>query len=235
MDPFTLATGIVSILGFTIQVAEKAHEYASSLHQTRKTISDLLNQLKALLEVVSLLEKLAKDPGMSAITVCSKSVLYSAMTECAKKIQDLNQKLESYQNGSQLSQILRQAKWPFEEKSFRQYVRDLHAYTALFSLALSVQGCTMLSRTSSEVSEVLQKECQTLEETRNIVAGVAGLEKQINEQLASKATVLQLLVSFSGVASDVATISQGVRDLWSIAKGEPSIYAKYQTFESKQI
>ena len=106
-------------------------------------------------------------------------------------------------------------------KEHNETVGDIHRYTDLFHFALTVEGCSLLAKSSTEVAESLKGQSQKLEETKSLCSAISDLVIQAGSSLTHisnlQATV-QMLVSNS---AEVECISLSIAKMGLNLDGMP--------------
>ncbi|KAK0629465.1 hypothetical protein B0T17DRAFT_615233 [Bombardia bombarda] len=182
MDPLSVSLGIAGILPLVAKAIISAKAYTNAVLSAKDSIATLVNELEALqLNVSSLLELLKGDAvDNSNLKFHQTSVLLSCSSACQAKLLALCNKL-SQQDNSNARRFL----WPFTEKEHQKSIQELRNFSNWMQLALSVDGCRLLSRTSDDVVKVMSQQLHQFqvvqsvqEDTRQILRAVQG-QKQI--------------------------------------------------------
>jgi len=145
-DPFTLATGVVSIISLAVQLATVANEFARYTKEALSGPQQLLEELKALSTVLEQLYDFLKTqaPGLNFSKI---SALHIASNGYEARLKRISQKLQQYSKAAtdgkalgNISHALHRMKWPLEVKETQEAAKDIHHYAQVFMLALTVEG-----------------------------------------------------------------------------------------------
>jgi len=145
-DPFTLATGIASIISIAIQLATVTNDFTRYMKEAFSGPQQLLEELRALSAVVEQLQDALRSQDYGP-NFTKTSTLCAASRGCEARLRAILQKLEkrSYagttrKGAGKLSHVLQQIKWPMEAKETREAAEDIHRYAQVFVFALTVEG-----------------------------------------------------------------------------------------------
>ncbi len=139
MDPFSLATGVVGVLGVTIQVSQIVSSYIDGVKNAAKATTELLTTLTVLHSTLTRLDSFLRSESARDNSFEYTSVLYSATCACKTKLELLHSKLSKHES-SRMNRAIHQLRWPFDEKENRTAVQDLQGFIQTFQFALTVDG-----------------------------------------------------------------------------------------------
>jgi hypothetical protein len=140
MDPFTLATGVVGLLGVTLQISQIVGSYIDGVENATKAATELSTTLTILHSTLSRLDVFLRSQSAKDNSFEYTSVLCSATGACKTKLELLHSKLSSRRDGSRLNRALHRLKWPLDEKENRTAVQDLQGFIQTFQFALTIDG-----------------------------------------------------------------------------------------------
>src|SRR5450432_1367133 len=127
MDPFTLATGVLGLLGVTIQVSQIATGYITSVKNATKTTIELSTTLTVLCSTLTRLDTFLRSESARHNSFEYTSVLFSATGACKTRLEILQCKLSKH-DGGRMDRAIRRLMWPFDEQENRTAVRDLQGF-----------------------------------------------------------------------------------------------------------
>jgi hypothetical protein len=166
MDPFSLAVGIASLAGLATSTIRFAKSYISGVKHGKESIANLITELEALQVNLASLDAFLQSASARDLTFQPTSVLRSCTSACETSLKVLCKKLDQA-GESKSSRIL----WPLSEKEHQKTMQDLRNFCQWIQFSLSIDGCSLLSRTSDDVLKVLEvqfehfKMLQNLEDT----------------------------------------------------------------------
>ena len=139
MDPFTLATGVLGLLGVTIQVSQAVSSYIDGVANASKAATELSTTLTILHSTLTRLDAFLRSENARDNSFEYTSVLCSATGACKTRLERLHSKL-SKDDGSRMNWAIRHFEWPFDEKENRTAVQDLQGFIQTFQFALTIDG-----------------------------------------------------------------------------------------------
>ncbi|KAL8786768.1 MAG: hypothetical protein Q9213_002589 [Squamulea squamosa] len=148
MDPFSITVGVSSLLALAAKTIEIANRYCHEARHAREAARELLVELDVLHYNLSQLDKLFKTEPKGIST--NTSVLITSTHACRNKLNMLHDKLERT-----AEHPLRRIRWPLDETEHKQSLRELRAFAQWIQFALTIDGCSLLAKTSTEVVDVL--------------------------------------------------------------------------------
>ena len=151
MDPFSLATAVFGLAGVSIQVINIANSYVSSVIHRKESIRALISELRVLKFNFESLDKFLRSEMTDVRMVFERtSVLRSCTAACEEKLRALLKNLSSNED-SQPKIVV----WPLGESEHQKTIEDLRAFAQWLHFALTIDGCSLLARTSNDVLEIL--------------------------------------------------------------------------------
>lgn len=96
------------------------------------------------------------DSSIFSQSFTTTSTLYLTNTGCKIRLNFCLAELQNHIQGWKARQPMKALKWPFNEIEIRNISAELRGYTQTFHNALTLDGCQLLLRTSSEVIQTLQ-------------------------------------------------------------------------------
>jgi hypothetical protein len=139
MDPFTVATGVLGLLGVTIQVSQIVSSYIDGVKNATKAATELSTTLTILHSTLTHLDAFLRSESVRDNSFEYTSVLCSATGACKTRLELLRSKLSKH-DGSRMNRAIHQLKWPFDEKENRTAVQDLQGFIQTFQFALTIDG-----------------------------------------------------------------------------------------------
>jgi Fungal N-terminal domain of STAND proteins len=199
MEPISAVSGIAGLIAVAFKTIQLVTEYVNVAHEHKKHAETLHKELSLLKEVLDQLKNFIsreRDNGrmMSADDEDRNTVLGRAFADCAKTIEEIQDKLKEPVN--RFKKAMAKLKWPFEQKEVLRLVDNLRRYTQLFQLSLTVTNCNLLSQTFDLASEGLRSQCDKFKEIQRLCEGIPHMAKDAEEALAQTETLLKLVPTF---------------------------------------
>lgn len=210
MDPFSLTTGVVGLLAVIAQVTDSVNSYIGALQDRKQDIQDLYRELLLLRNVLTQFQAFVVSEKAKNASFDANSVLGTAISDCSRRLERVGDKLK-VPTGDKFARTMAKLKWPFEQDEIQKLNTSLQRFVQTFSFALTVQGLTVLGRTS-DAAEVALKESQSavqkmLEMSKQFGMPTAEQEKmsvQLNE-------ILSFLPTLGQQNDEIKEISQHLR------------------------
>lgn len=139
MDPFTIATGIVGVLGLTIQLSQVVNTYTQNAKNATKTAAELSTSLTVLESTLKHLDAFLRNENAINNSFEYTSVLCCATAACKTRLDLLYSKFSKH-NGSRINRGIENLKWPFNEQENRTAVKDLQGFIQTFQFSLTIDG-----------------------------------------------------------------------------------------------
>ncbi|XWW98866.1 hypothetical protein V2A60_006870 [Cordyceps javanica] len=183
MDPLSISFGVAGVLPLIAKVIATAHQYVQAVAGAKNMIASLILELEVLESAVRNLESLLRGESLAAADVKfdQMSVLLSCTAAIETKMQALARKLDRDSAQKTLGRLLR---WPLTEKEHQRTVTELRGFSTWIQLALSVDGCRLLARTSDSVVSVLAQQLEQQRATRRLEDAASRLGGAVREQTA---------------------------------------------------
>ena len=180
MDPFSITVGIVSLLSVAAQTLTLAKNYVDEVKHGKEAAAEFMKELGVLHFNLSRLDQFLKSEDEAARHFDDTSVLVSSTHACRNKLKLLYDKLDG-DGRSRMSRL----KWPLSVKEHRETIGELRTFAQWIQFALAIDGCMLLSKTSTEVLEVLRKQLDTFQLLEKIDDRTYSMEQSIKEQAQS--------------------------------------------------
>ena len=139
MDPLSLSSGVLGLLGVTIQLSQIVSSYADGVKNAAKAATELSTTLTILHSTLTHLSAFLRSESTRENSFEYTSVLCSATGVCKTRLELLYSKLSKH-DGSRMNRAIHQLKWPFDEKENRTAVQDLQGFIQTFQFALTIDG-----------------------------------------------------------------------------------------------
>ena len=136
-DPFTLVTGIASLISLGLEVTKITREYIHGVRNATKDVSELLRELAALVDVLNQLHEFLKDDRAGKQNFDHTSVLLLTHSACEHKLKAVRMKLLKRIKDPKFVKTLT---WPFIKKEHQQTVVVVHQWVQIFQFALTIDG-----------------------------------------------------------------------------------------------
>jgi hypothetical protein len=243
MDPLSVAAGVAGLLSLAIQLVEIGTKYGTSSPKAQGY--DFIFELRALIEVLTRLKGFLEGPDAPP-TFDHMSTLLSTNTRCKWKLQEVLMELQkTMQETNKLKRAVDRLMWPLTVKDHREAIEDIHRYTEVFNFALTVEGCVLLSTSSTETLNALKEQAQKIEETKVLCMAMPDLVIQIEASLARLSFIQDIVQALPDMSTELASISREVSGLKTAASNLERHYNQAErvailawlspmTFEAKQ-
>ncbi len=214
VDPLSLATGIAGLISLSLEVTKIAHQYIHGVRNSSKHIEDFLQELAALADVLRQLESFLKKDKAGERSFDQTSVLVKTYEACRSSLEKTRSTLQRRINEHKLLKALT---WPFVGKEHQQVTSAILRWVHTFQFALTIDGCVLLSKTTGEVSAILNYQLETLDETKKIAHIVPGLLQSTEQASNSINQVLNAVSSLAEVQKSIASLGETVQNIERIA------------------
>ncbi|KAL8729051.1 MAG: hypothetical protein Q9166_004968 [cf. Caloplaca sp. 2 TL-2023] len=148
MDPLSLTVGIVALLDLTSKIIKVTKIYCHEARYAKEAAGELLAELDILHFNLSHLDKLLKTDAKDDFS--NTSVLVTSTHACRIKLNTMYDKLNKAADHP-----LHRFRWPLNSEEHRKTLQDLRAFAQWIQFALTIDGSTLLAKTSSEIIDVL--------------------------------------------------------------------------------
>lgn len=112
--------------------------------------------------------------------------------------------------------------------STKAIAQDLSRYSATFHFALSIEGCALLSKTSGEVSQILEEQLKILQKAQEVTQAIPDLQSQLASACENITRVIQLAAS-SASSKIEGLITDGFSNI------EQQFHGPYSKYPSENI
>lgn len=207
MDPFSLTTGVVGLLVVVAQVTESVSFYIGALQDRKQDIQDLYQELILLRNVLTQLQDFVVSEKARDASFDNNSVLGIAISDCSRRLERVGDKLR-LPSGDRFARTVAKLKWPLEQDEIKKLNTGLQRFVQTFSFALTVQGLTVLGRTSDAAEAALkesQKAVQTMLDMSKQFGIPAAEQEKVSVQLDE---ILTLLPTLGQQAVEIKEMSQ---------------------------
>ena len=168
MDPCSITVGIVGVLGVVLQTVQLAKTYVSEAKDGKNLATEMLLELSSLQSNSERLDAFLKQDKQANLRFTHTSALTASTTRCGDKLKELliilRHQLNSYPT-SRMSSL----KWPLSVTDHRKTIEELRAFSHCIQLALTTDGCALLSKTATEVQEVFAKQQEVLTKQQEVL------------------------------------------------------------------
>ncbi|KAL8673746.1 MAG: hypothetical protein Q9168_001853 [Polycauliona sp. 1 TL-2023] len=148
MDPFSITVGVTGLLALTAKTVQVTRSYCHQAKHAKEAASELLAELDVLHWNLSRLDHLLKNDITASFS--NTSVLATSTHGCRLKLSVLHDKLEKA-----AAHPLHRLLWPFSSDEHRKTLSDLKTFVQWIQFALTIDGSSLLAKTSTEVMDVL--------------------------------------------------------------------------------
>ena len=161
MDPLSVSAsiaGLISLVGATLSVTRV---YIHEAKHGQETAQEFLRELDVLWCNLERLDGFLRSEGGAIGQFDHTSVLVSSTQSCRDKLASLHDKLVEGSRERRLS--LHALGWPLKVKEHRRMIADLRAYSHWVQFALTIDGCAILAKTSTDVVDVVRKQVESFQ------------------------------------------------------------------------
>lgn len=180
MDPVSFAIGIASLVGLVAKTAKITRTYIHEARHEKEAAKEFLKELDVLHFNLSSLDKFLRSELEATRQFDDTSVLVSSTHACRNKLDTLNYKLSTACQARHFN--INTLVWPLKVKEHRQVIGELRAFAQWIQLALSIDGCALLSKTSTEVLEVLRNQLDSFQLLQKVDDRTLAIERSLNDQ-----------------------------------------------------
>ncbi|KAL8836267.1 MAG: hypothetical protein Q9176_006416 [Flavoplaca citrina] len=153
MDPFSLSVGVAGLLTLTTKIIRAARSYCHEAKHAKEAAGELLAELDVLYFNLSQLDQLLKRDASTSFS--NTSVLTTSTHGCRNKLSVLHNKLEKA-----AAHPMHRFLWPLNSDEHKKTLQELRAFVQWIQFALTIDGSSLLAKTSTEVIDVLQNQLQ---------------------------------------------------------------------------
>ncbi|KAL8979378.1 MAG: hypothetical protein Q9205_005271 [Flavoplaca limonia] len=153
MDPFSLSVGVAGLLTLTTKIIRAARSYCHESKHAKEAAGELLAELDVLHFNLSQLDQLLKRDANTSFS--NTSVLTTSTHGCRNKLTVLHNKLEKA-----AAHPMHRFLWPLNSDEHQKTLQELRAFVQWIQFALTIDGSSLLAKTSTEVIDVLQNQLQ---------------------------------------------------------------------------
>lgn len=179
MDPFSITVGIAGLLSLVAKTLSLTNDYVSRVKNAKDSVATLVTELETLRSNLSSLDTLLRSDtaGTHGLAFPQTSVLRSCTSACESKLKTLCKRLGEMGDGKS-SRFL----WPLRQKEQEKTVQELRAFSQWLQFSLSLDGCSLMSRTSEDVLGILKQQLESFEATKSLQDQTTVLQETIAGQ-----------------------------------------------------
>ena len=178
MDPLSATASVAGLLSLTIELTKIVSEYCRGVANAPRNASDLLNELASLHDVLRRLGDFLEHHRATSVGFDSSSALLETSAVCRNRLLELLERFQKVK-AKKLSLILQRLIWPLEEKETTRVVEALHRWTQTFSLSLTIDGCNLLSKSTSEIHSLLETSRNVYNTTKTLPLLASSTEETL--------------------------------------------------------
>ena len=186
-----------------MQVSGTIAIYVNSIKERAKNIQELHDELLLLGEVLSSLRDFLNSEKAKGRSFDTNSVLQKALTDCKSRIERIGDRLRSSEDGGKLARALDKLRWPFEQREVMQMVENLRRYTQTFQFAFTIEGCNLLSKTSSDATKGLQEMLEVSRKVSELSAQMGLSTEESSKRALQLEQIIGLMPLLAKTAVDV--------------------------------
>lgn len=218
MDPLSVTAGVAGLLSLSIQLVEISSKFKPATKAEQ--LYDFIFELNALADVLKRLKDFL-DTQTDAPHFNNVSAFVATNTRFKIKLEVLLRKLQKkLTETSALKRAVDALIWPLNEKEHRETTRDIQRYTQVFHFALTIEGCSLLAKSSEDVENALQQQTQKLEETKGLCRAIPDLVAKLDSSLSQLSDILATVHALGDHSTQLGTISDGIAELRIAVDGQ---------------
>ena len=169
--------GLITLAGATLSMTRT---YILEAKNGQETAQEFLQELNVLQFNLSRLDAFLRSEGEAVGYFDDTSVLVSSTQSFRIKLTTLHDKLVEGSKERRLS--LHTFGWPLKVKEHRQMIVDIRAFAHWVQFALTINGCTILAKTSTDVVDVLKKQVESFQLLQKVDDRTRSIERSQWEQ-----------------------------------------------------
>jgi hypothetical protein len=179
MDPFSISAGVAGLVGLVGKTLSIAKDYLLGIKHAKDSVITLVTELEALQLNLSSLDAFLRSDSerLDTLVFQQTSVLRLCASACENKLKSLCNKL-GHVGDSKAGRFL----WPLSEKEHLKTVQELRALSQWMQLALSVNGCSILSKTSDDVLRIMGQQLESFKSLQSLEDQATQLQQAVADQ-----------------------------------------------------
>ena len=177
MDPVSITFGIMGVLGVVLQTVQLTKTYVAEANDGKNVATEMLTELLSLQSNLERLGGFLEQDRQANSQFTHTSALTASITRYSDKLEKLRKILTDKLRGHRTSRMS-SLKWPLNVTDHRKTIEELRAFSHCIQLALTIDGCALLSKTATEVHEVLEKQQEVLTKQQNALSILETLDNR---------------------------------------------------------
>ena len=153
MDPFSITGGVAGLLTLTVKTIKATRSFCHEARHGKDAANEMVLEMDVLHFNLSQLDNLLSRHN--GVAFSSTSVLTTSTHACRNKLDMLHDKLEQA-----AEHPLHRLRWPLSSDEHQKTLGELRAFAQWIQFALTIDGSSLLAKTSTEVIDVLSKQLQ---------------------------------------------------------------------------
>lgn len=168
MDPVSITFGIVSVLGVVLQTVQLAKTCVAEANDGKNVATEMLTELLSLQSNLERLDAFLDQDSQAYARFTHTSALAASIARYCDKLEKLRKSLKDKLDGRRISRMS-SLKWPLNLTDHRKTIEELRAFSHCIQLALTTDGCALLSKTATEVHEALEKQQEVITKQQEVI------------------------------------------------------------------
>lgn len=168
MDPVSITFGIVSVLGVVLQTVQLAKTCVAEANDGKNVATEMLTELLSLQSNLERLDAFLDQDSQAYARFTHTSALAASIARYCDKLEKLRKSLKDKLDGRRISRMS-SLKWPLNLTDHRKTIEELRAFSHCIQLALTTDGCALLSKTATEVHEALEKQQEVITKEQEVI------------------------------------------------------------------
>jgi hypothetical protein len=134
---FGEAASIFAVIQISDRIISLCGEYTLAVKNARRDVERLTNEVRAFLDVLKKVEKIAK--GLDASKLLASEPVSGAIKECSSELNNLIIRLDPGTGRKVMKRVgFRALKWPFTSKDLNEIIESIERYKGIINMALHV-------------------------------------------------------------------------------------------------
>ena len=151
-----------------LQTVQLAKTYVAEANDGKNVATEMLTELFSLQSNLERLDAFLKQDSQANSRFTHTSVLTTSTARYCDKLEELRKNLKDKLDGRRISRMS-SLKWPLNLTDHRKTIEELRAFSHCIQLALTTDGCALLSKTATEVHEALEKQQEVITKQQEVI------------------------------------------------------------------
>lgn len=180
MESVGAAASVAGLLSLTLQLSQMLYDQVHLLKNAPKEASQLLDELGALSQVLTSLQKFLASQLSNGRLFEETSVLVNAIKGCKDQVNNIKLRLEKITGAKSVPRMLERGKWFYERAEYQELMQTLNRYLTMFQMSLTVDGLDMLSRSIADAAQEARQKAQQLNDISQLLSPLASMSQALS-------------------------------------------------------